>query len=397
MCDTVVVVDGDRVLFAKNSDRDAKEAQVLEWHPRARHEPGSPLRFTHVTIPQVEETAAVLLSRPFWMWGAEMGANDHGVVIGNEAVFTRGRVARTGLTGMDLLRLALERVDSARRAVEVIIELLERHGQGGGWHHDTRRLRCHNSYLIADPTTAFVLETSGRESASEEVRGVRTISNALTISEFAARHSDWLITGVACGRTRQARTAALAAPRSGPAELMRLLRDHGDGRDGPRYDWFNGILDTVCTHDGGGIVHGSVTTGSWVSELGPGCVRHWTTGTAAPCCSLFKPVLVDQPLDLGPFLTDSADAESLWWRHERLHRSALRDPVRLLPLFVEERDRIEADWLVDPPEPAAAFAEADRLLTGWTERVAATTVADARPWWARRYWRARDRRAGLAE
>ena len=394
MCDTVVAVDGGRVLFAKNSDRDANEAQVLEWRPRARHRPGTDLRCTYITIPQVEETAAVLLSRPFWMWGAEMGANEHGVVIGNEAVFTRGRVARTGLTGMDLLRLALERAEDAKGAVEVLTGLLEAHGQGGGCDHETRRLRYHNSYIVADPLAAFVLETAGRRWAVEEVRGARTISNALTIPGFAKRHSDRLVTRVACGRIRQKRTAALAAQSAGPADLMQLLRDHGKGREAARYSWFNGSLDTVCMHGGGGAVHGSVSTASWVSELTPESIRHWATGTAAPCCGVFKPVQVDRPIDVG-HPADTADADSLWWRHERLHRSILRDPTRLLPLFSDERDDFERRWIAEAPGSAAAFVEGDRLLAEWTRRVEAERVDDIRPPWARRYWRTRNRRAGI--
>lgn len=396
MCDTLVVVQPDGVLFAKNSDRDPNEAQLLDWQPRRSFAERSRLQCTWIEIPQVRQTHAVLLSRPFWMWGAEMGANEHGVVIGNEAVFTRQPYASTGLTGMDLLRLALERADSAFSAVETIVELLETHGQGGGCGHENRRFTYHNSFLVADPCTAFVLETAGKLHAVEEVHGPRSISNGLSIDGFADAHSDPIKTwGCSC-RERRNRTQSLAEAAAAPADMIRILRDHGLGLSAPKYSLVNGAMSAPCMH-AGGMAAASQTTGSWVAELRPDRIQHWVTGTAAPCCSLFKPVRVDEPLDLGPLATDIFDQDTLWWRGERLHRHITRDPAALYPLFAPERDRVEASWLAEPPEPAEAFAQADLLVERWTQDVEAASTTDGRPNFVRRYWAKRNRSANLPE
>ena len=71
---------------------------------------------TSTAVNQAGESHGVMLSKPFWTWGAEMGANDKGVAISNKAVFTRVIEKTDGLISMDLVRLGMERGDTARRA-----------------------------------------------------------------------------------------------------------------------------------------------------------------------------------------------------------------------------------------------------------------------------------------
>jgi len=401
MCDTLVSLTTDGVLFAKNSDRDTNEAQVLRWQPAADHAAGTELETTWSTIPQAAHTHAVLISRPWWMWGAEMGANEHGVVIGNEAVFTRrtGDDGQGRLLGMDLLRLGLERATTADEAVEVIVTLLETFGQGGSCSREHPRFRYDNSYLVADRNGAVVLETAGRHWATEPVTGPgRSISNGLTIDRFAAAHADPVRGRVAACRTRRGLTESAAATATGPADLFAALRTHGEA-DGARWSPVNGALSAPCVH-GGGILTGSQSTASWVADLrgGPGATdQHWVTGTAAPCLSLFKPATVTDPVDVDPAPgpDDRFDPAYRWWRHERLHRLALTDHAAALALIEPERTRIEADWLADPPDTRTAFVEADRIEQGWLDRLEERSAADHRPWWLRQQWNRFDRAAGM--
>ncbi|XP_051998307.1 secernin-3 isoform X1 [Xyrauchen texanus] len=187
-CDTFVALppstEDQRVVFGKNSDRPCDEVQEVVYFPAKDHKQGEKVECTYIEIEQAAHTYAVVLSRPAWLWGAEMGANEHQVCIGNEAVW--GRESADGeeaLLGMDLVRLALERADTAEQAVDVITELLEKYGQGGNCMEDECGFTYHNSFLISDRTEAWVLETAGKYWAAERIKaGCRNISNQYSIT-----------------------------------------------------------------------------------------------------------------------------------------------------------------------------------------------------------------------
>jgi dipeptidase len=382
MCDTFVVVERDRVLFGKNSDRDPNEAQVLSWVPARSHAAGSRLRCTWIDIPQAEQTHAALLSRPFWMWGAEMGANEHGVVIGNEAIFTREPLQSEGLLGMDLVRLGLERGATADHARDVICELIEAHGQGGRCGYDKAGFSYHNSFLVADRDGAWIVEAAGRKVAVQRIDdGVYAISNGVTL-EALSPAEDWIRPRVAKASRRRERVTCLAAEASDAQQAMDVLRDHGEGHSRPCYSRLNGAMAAPCMHAGGWLA-ASQTVASFVAELAATGQRYWATGTAAPCLSVFRPVSVGRPHDVGA--PTGAQDESLWWRFETVHRALLAAGSTTLSRYLSDRDRIQALALAS--DEAAAWQAADAWLEEWRKRLAAASARDARPSWLRRYWR----------
>lgn len=196
MCDCLVALptatDGATTLFAKNSDRPPAERQLVHWSP-ARRDNGL-LATTHIEVePHPSHTFACVLSRPVWGWGAEHGVNEAGVVIGNTAVYTTldPRATPPRLTGMDLVRLALERAGDAADAVQVITAHLERYGQGGSGHDPeivAGGRPYWSSFLVASPGAAYAIDTSGNEWAVEPVTDVRAISNRTSIATFDAAH-----------------------------------------------------------------------------------------------------------------------------------------------------------------------------------------------------------------
>ena len=439
MCDTFVALgnatsDGS-VIFGKNSDREPNEAQKLVLIPHAAHKEGSTLDCTYITIPQVQETNAVLLSKPFWIWGAEMGANEHGVVIGNEAVFTKIPYQKEpGLIGMDFLRLGLERASSAAVALDVIIELLEEYGQGGncGFSH---KMFYHNGLLIADRNEAWVLETAGKHWAAEKVRDVRSISNLISIRsewdrasddlisfaiqkgwckdkadfDFSRCYSDFLFTTFAAGRHRSQCTTTVLTENIGHIDVplaMQILRDHGPHDKGT---WIPGkglFGAEVCMHASMGIVRNSQTTGSMISHLKPDQDIHWVTGTSAPCTSVFKPVWFDAGLpDMGSSVSGTYDESTYWWRHENLHREVLRDYSTRITEVASRMAVLETSFLkavyqddFQPVESRKAFSGecfsiAEQEALSSSEAIKQMPIQHHRPFLDKIAWKKFDRQA----
>ena len=248
---------GGPTLFAKNSDRPPSERQVVEWSP-ARIDPGV-TRATHVSLPSASgATLGVLGCRPAWGWGYEHGVNEAGVAAGNATIYTTldPRPFPDALTGMDLVRLVLERAATADEAVSLVAELLAAVGQGGSGHEGERRPYW-SSLLIADPQRAYVVETSGSDAAVEEVEDVRAISNRTTIPGFTAEVAHPRQPVATLVQPRLDASRALLAERPVTVERLQAhLRSHVGGDDG----W------TVCMHveEPG---HEEATTASFVAEL----------------------------------------------------------------------------------------------------------------------------------
>jgi secernin len=264
---------GGPTLFAKNSDRPPTEAQAFEWLP-ARIDVGG-TRATWVEVePHPTETLAVFGSRPAWGWGLEQGVNAAGVAAGNATIYTTldPRSVADGLTGMDLVRLVLERCESATEAVELIERLLATVGQGGSGHEGAHRPYW-SSFLVADPTSAFVVETSGNAMAVEPVAATRATSNRTTIAGFDAahRHPRQPVESLVDPRLRASEQVLRARPVT-VAALQAHLASHAGGDDG----W------TVCMHVDLAH-HQEATTAAMVAELpeGAGPTVHHLTGS--PC------------------------------------------------------------------------------------------------------------------
>lgn len=415
MCDTLVLRSATGTWFAKNSDREPSEPQLVLRLPAVAGDHFTTVRATHIEIPQARQRHGVILCKPAWMWGAEMGVNDQGVAIGNEAIFSRVRTRKPALLGMDLLRIGLERGGTARAALELIIEFLERFGQGGPAGFRDKRFCYDSSFLIADPEEAWLLETVGKHWAAKQIATSAAVSNALTLGAETDRHSSelhrfarqrgfWhghdnlhfaktfdtsLMPHFARAAQRRACNLEFLSRQTdadtGFKEFFGQLRTHADDREAPAAGGSNA---DICMH-AGGFIRRNQTTGSLVAHLEHGASpRIFVTGTSAPCLSLFRPVSFDAQVHYSALTDESHGPQSsLWWNFEPLHRRALFD-AQLRNELRAERDDLETQMLA-LPAGLEGLHTADQLARGWDTHnqrrlgLARQRSAPVTPYWRR--------------
>jgi secernin len=420
MCDTCGIgpeLTGSGIsIFGKNSDREADETQLVVSVPSKTYPSKEDLQCTYIAIPQARRTFATVLSKPFWMWGAEMGVNEKGVAIGNEALFTNVKPEKTpGLIGMDLLRLALERSTVAEEAAQMIIELLKKYGQAGPCGYRDKKFSYMNSFIIMDRKGIIKLETAGRDHALLRLRDHAVISNGITIakdwhsSSLAAgtdfsKFSDPLITyfsGSAFRKERNQASILNSKGAIGATDVFALLRDHFDQSPA------RGFNRDVCMHASDPLIRKSQTTGSLVVELHPDDkFRIFVTGGSAPCLTAFKPFIPAAPFtDLSVGAGYYSD-QSFWWRHEAFHANAILRYKNVFPMVQKYILDGETQWTTklpayvwDSANPLlteishGAFSESESQEKAMLERM--KKIKKTASFLLSRFWKAMVRRSGV--
>jgi hypothetical protein len=313
-----------RTLFGCNGNRSAREGQALVRVEGRAYAPGETVRTGQVALPQARQTFGVLAGRRAGMWGYPYGVNEHGVAVGVTAIQTRLAGQREGLTGTDLVRLALERSGSARQAVDLITDLVARHGQ----HADDGP--GDSSFLIADGREAYAVETSGRFWAEQVVGSVRAVTDlchlrqdwdriSRGLADCAIEHGWWASDG-----SKLDFAGAVAAPggdlsslrRWGRATvqleqasrqidlafLRRLLGGHEDSAAGA----------DLCRHGAGPEDEG--TTFGWIVTAGlPGSLPVAWCVFGLPCASVWFPLVLCGDLPAA-FQAEGGEGGCRVWR-----------------------------------------------------------------------------------
>jgi dipeptidase len=314
-----------RTVFGHSNHRPTGEPQRLVQLAGRRLAPGEMVQTQHLQLPQARETYAVLGSQPEGFWGLPHGVNEHQLAVGCATWTSRLGRAEPGLTGPDLVRLALERCRTARQALDLMTGLISRHGQG-----DSAGQPTDSVFLLADPSEAIALEAAANGWVVQEVLEARAASDVALVRQDWDRIAPGLAehvislgwwqadgskldfagslsaqpTGQASALRRWGRATVLLEQQSGHLDSARVRRILADHYEGTRFeaDPARGVGEPVplCRH--GLARQRQATAASLVVELGGATGSRTWFAFGPPCVSVYFPVFLgaDLPTAFAP-------------------------------------------------------------------------------------------------
>jgi dipeptidase len=372
-CDIVVALGRAtaerQTLFGQNSDSRQWPSPGLVRAPGRQAALGERVRTQFRDLDQARQTFTLIGSQPEGWWGFTHGVNEHAVAIGTVPQRTRLAAGPGSLCGGDLVRLALERCRTARQSVDLLTNVVERHGLRPA--PGAAPGQADQGFLIADASEAFYVEAAGSFWVYQEVAEVKAASGVCLIRQDWDRISPGLAghvidqgwwpadgskidfagavaecpTGEESGLRRWGRATLLLEQQNGhidPLFFRRLLSDHYEGTHF-EVDPLAPIPGPVplCQHFL--RPESTLTASSWVVPLGAADqpVLAWCA-FGPPCLSLYFPVFLDGdlplPLDQRQVIAGQACFRQ---RHAWLVNHAVADP-EFLALTRESLGRLQA-------------------------------------------------------
>jgi secernin len=355
-CDMVVALPpatgSCQSLFGVNVHRPVTEELAVRLMRGQTFEIGEMLRTRFLELPQARRTFTVLGIQARGSWGELLGVNECRVAMSCSDWQSRCRCVRPGLLGPELVRLTLERAHSARHALEVLTDLIVRHGQGS-FSSSPEAETGDQIFLVADATEAFAIEAAGSAWAAQEIHEVRAAGDVGVIRQDWCRLAPGLadraiaegwwpadgskldfagavcesLPGKASALRRWGRATLLLEQQRGHLDCTCVRRILADHYDGTRYEVDpqrgTASVTPLCQHAMHGAEH--ATAASAVAQLPVDANASPVIWIALgpPCITVHFPLLLDADLPR----VFGGDGCELWSRTQQLlkHLGKVRD------------------------------------------------------------------------
>lgn len=296
-----------QIIFGRNGTGSAEQVSEVIYVPATTDGEAVALP-SGCEIEGVASSYAVILNKPAGTWGAESGSNEKAVTIALS--YSEGSVVDGKVSAVDLVRLGLERSDSASAAIDTLVGLVEKYAP-----EDRNALKA--AFVVCDPAAVWLLNVAGQLWAAKQVQesSLALAATGFTIGSAFDRSTEGLASkaqeaGAWDGAGEFSFSDALGgSPASAATRAWPLHEPGAEGAFGLK-QMFE-CLRAVGSDPPTGPSQVSVLSAEGVLAC------HWFTATPQVEESVFKPFIFTAGAKISP-LTRVPEGESQTLLH-RLH------------------------------------------------------------------------------